>query len=104
MFETINYIVIGILAFYAIRNIIAGAMLYPIAAMAVERWNGASHRSWHLKGGFRNYYLFVLNPLWWTPQSTMKDAEERKSVKIVLDSTIKLLKTISRLWEDIPKH
>lgn len=103
MFEIICWVLIGILAFYMIRNIIAGSVLYPMAAMVVEKWNATAHRSWRLRGGFRNYYLFVLNPLWWTPQSTMKDKKERKTVKTALNSTMKLLKTTLRLQKDMQR-
>lgn len=104
MFEVFCWILIGILAFYMVRNIIAGSVLYPTATIIVEKWNATAHRSWRLSGDFRNYYLFVLNPLWWTPQSAMKDAKERKTVKTELSSTMKLLKTtlsLQRIWKNL---
>lgn len=90
--DIICWVLIGILSFYLIRNVIAGSLLYPCAATIVRKWNETAHRSWRITGGYRNYYLFVLNPFWWTISSVMKEKEDAKTVKTVWKTMWRALK------------
>jgi hypothetical protein len=83
---TIGYILIGICCFYLIRNIWAGYVLYPVTnQMIVSIGDSMPRRREFIYKQLarRNYYLFVLNPLWWRLGDVFKSAEIRKTYREV---------------------
>ena len=78
---TIGYVLIGICIFYLIRNFYVGTFLYPLAARISKVFirNGG-------KAEFRNYYLFVLNPCWWSFIDVFKDVNQRELMRGVWDT------------------
>ncbi len=84
MFNTIGWILIGICCFYLLRNIYAGYILYPIGGRMIEAAADLVPRDKRklLYSHFtrRNYYLFVLNPLWWRLQDTFKNKMVREDM------------------------
>ena len=96
--QTICWILIGVLAFYAIRNLYVGNFLYPAAGYARDGLNEGLRKyakyvkyiNFKLPQGeldFRNYYLFVLNPFWWRVTDVFKDAEWRKLFRDAVKSS-----------------
>ena len=82
--ELIYYILIGICWFYLIRNIWAGYVLYPVTnQMIVNIGNSMPYKRKFIYEQLarRNYYLFVLNPFWWSLGDVFKRAEIRKIYK-----------------------
>ena len=88
MFNIICWILIGICCFYLLRNLWAGSFLYPVATNVRNRLKLFVKQQ--LKGvkvmlpyqwQFRNYYLFVLNPCWWSVTDVFQDKEFRKVFK-----------------------
>ena len=80
-FNTICWILIGICCFYLIRNIWAG-FLYQITAVNITATIKIDGKEYTLRDLMprRNYYLFVLNPLWWRITDVFRDAETRKMI------------------------
>lgn len=81
----IGWILIIILTFLIIRTQLAGRLLYPIAEAYVKKLKEFKVRK---TIEFRNFYLFVFNPFWWTPTQCFKDAGER----MIFKRTIKEVK------------
>lgn len=82
--ELIYYILIGICCFYLIRNLWAGSVLYPVTnQMIVNIGNSVPDKRQliYRQLARRNYYLFVLNPFWWSLGDVFKSAELRKIYK-----------------------
>ena len=79
--ELICWILIGILAFYFVRNIIAGSLYYPIGWYLLDKWNKGMPKYLQKRNIFRNYYLYVLNPFWWGIFSIVKDGVLRETFK-----------------------
>lgn len=99
--ELIGWILIGILSFYWIRNIWAGSFLYLVASNVRNRlelfikqqFKGAKvlpPYQWQ----FRNYYLFILNPCWWSVIDVFQDKEFRKSFRETSRKVQKNLKNL----------
>ena len=78
---TVGWIIIGILAFYLLRNLIVGTIVYRGGIALVDIWNRNVPVFYKVKGGFRNYYLFILNPFLWRFTDVVKDKEERETVQ-----------------------
>ena len=78
---TVGWIIIGVLAFYLLRNLIAGTIVYRGGIALVDIWNRNVPVFYKVKGGFRNYYLFILNPFLWRFTDVVKDKEERETVQ-----------------------
>ena len=78
---TVGWIIIGILAFYLLRNIVVGTIVYHGGILLVEIWNRHVPVFYKMKGGYRNYYLFILNPLLWRFTDVLKDKEEREMMQ-----------------------
>ena len=84
---TIGYILVGICCFYLIRNIWAGYVLYPVTNQMIVNIGNSMPRRRELiyqQLARRNYYLFVLNPLWWRLEDVFKSAEIRKTYKDIM--------------------
>jgi hypothetical protein len=84
--ELIGWILIGILAFYLLRNIWAGYILYPVTNQMIKSIADSMPRRRELiykQLVRRNYYLFVLNPFWWRLGDVFKSAEIRKTYREV---------------------
>lgn len=71
--------------FYLVRNYLAGWTFYPLATEIKNTCERAKDRNSKIKSflpkatlNFRNYYLFVLNPFWWSVIDVFKDAEWRE--------------------------
>ena len=95
MIEIIGWILIGIFVFYIIRNIYAGSVLYPLAEFmsnkVKQEFTGYPFKGkcpYNLK--VRNYYLFVLNPFWWTLTSVFKDAVWRDAMRNLIKNLRKM--------------
>ena len=82
---TAGYLLIAICGFYLIRNTWAGSVLYPLVNYINRRWSetGSIGKGKIKKMELRNYYLFVLNPLWWSWVSVFKRKEDRQTMKQV---------------------
>lgn len=78
--ELIGWIGIGILFFYMIRNIWAGSWLYPLGFGFKE----SAKKYLKIEMPFRNYYLFVLNPFWWTMPQVFKNKDDRRFAREVI--------------------
>ena len=78
---TVGWIIIGVLAFYLLRNLIAGTIVYRGGIALVDIWNRNVPVFYKVKGGFRNYYLFILNPFLWRFTDVVKDKEERETIQ-----------------------
>ena len=78
---TVGWIIIGVLAFYLLRNLIVGTIVYRGGIALVDIWNRNVPVFYKVKGGFRNYYLFILNPFLWRFTDVVKDKEERETVQ-----------------------
>jgi hypothetical protein len=84
--ELICYILIGICCFYLLRNIWAGSVLYPATNRMIKDIGDSmpKRREFVYKQlARRNYYLFVLNPFWWSLGDVFKSAEIRKTYREV---------------------
>ena len=93
--ELICYILIGICCFYLLRNIWAGNVLYPVTNTMIKNIGDSMPR----RRGFiykqlarRNYYLFVLNPFWWSLGDVFKSAEIRELYRENKKKTQKILR------------
>ena len=83
---TIGWILIGICCFYLLRNAWAGYVLYPVTNRMIKNIgdNMPRRREFIYKQlARRNYYLFVLNPFWWSLGDVFKSAEIRKAYREV---------------------
>ena len=78
----IGYTLIALCCFYLIRNVWAGFFLYPIANSINQCWTepGKIHKEKVKKMELRNYYLFVLNPFWWSLVPVFKRKEDRQTI------------------------
>jgi hypothetical protein len=84
--ELIYYILICVCCFYLVRNIWAGSILYPVTNQMIKSIADSmpKRRAFIYKQlARRNYYLFVLNPLWWRLGDVFKSAEIRKTYREV---------------------
>lgn len=81
----VGYTIIAIFGFYIIRNVWAGSFLYPIGNYINRCWSeaGSVGKSKIKKMELRNYYLFVLNPFWWSWISVFKRKEDRQAMRQV---------------------
>lgn len=93
MFNIVCWILIGICCFYLLRNLWAG-MLYKVTDMKFQASVKINNQKkiYKFKDLMprRNYYLFVLNPLWWGPADVFKD----KSIRIQIRERMKNLRKI----------
>lgn len=91
----ICWTLITILAFYAVRCLYAGMYLYPAADVIkreCEKYEALRRKgqrfllpfSWTFK--LRNFYLFVLNPFWWSIRAVFEDAEARIFIRDALEN------------------
>lgn len=81
---TIGYILIGICCFYLVRNIWVGSVMFPAGRQIVEAYNCAMRRTYlHIYPTCRNYYLLVLNPLWWRFLDIYKDDADGRKIKVL---------------------
>lgn len=84
MFNTICWILIGICCFYILRNVWAG-LLYQITDMNVQATIKlvGYNKVYNFKDLMprRNYYLFVLNPLWWRISDVFKEKRTRLKIR-----------------------
>lgn len=81
---TICWILIGILAFYLLRNLWAGYILYPVTNQMIKNIGDSIPRRREFiykQLARRNYYLFVLNPFWWRLGDVFKSVEIRKTYR-----------------------
>lgn len=83
--DVLFFLLIIIGCFYLVRNYLAGWIFYPRAKAIKDICEKAKGRNSKIKFflpkttlSFRNYYLFVLNPFWWSLTDVFKDAEWRK--------------------------
>lgn len=97
MGNIIGWILIGICCFYIVRNVYAGSILYPFCQEVSKIWNRNTPPWMQIKGGYRNYYFFVLNPFWWGLLSPLKKKEERKFLSTILKAFRKGLKNLRKL-------
>ena len=79
----VGWILISICCFYLIRNFYVGTFLYPLA----RRISKVFIRN-NKNVEFRNYYLFVLNPFWWSFIDVFKDVNQRELMRGVWDTVI----------------
>lgn len=92
----ICYILIGIFCFYLLRNIWAGYVLYPVTNRMIKDIGDSvpRRRAFIYKQlARRNYYLFVLNPFWWSLGDVFKSAEIRKLYRENRKKTQKILRS-----------
>ena len=88
--ELICWILISICCFYLLRNVWAGSILYPVTNRMIKDIGDSmpKRREFIYKQlARRNYYLFVLNPLWWSLGDVFKSAEIRKTYREVAKQT-----------------
>ena len=94
--ELVFWILIGILAFYLLRNIWVGSVLYPVTNRMIKDIGNMIPRRREFiykKLTRRNYYLFVLNPFWWSLGDVFKSAEIRKTYRENRKKTQKILRS-----------
>lgn len=82
---TIGYILIGICCFYLLRNVWVGSIMFPAGKLIVEAYNGAFLKRPFLRiyPTYRNYYLIVLNPLWWRFLDIYKNDDDGRKIKVL---------------------
>lgn len=84
MENIICWILIGICCFYLIRNFLAGYVLYPLTNQMITMYDNQLPRdvrkAIRARYARRNYYLFVLNPFWWTVVDVFKNKTVRKEI------------------------
>lgn len=84
MGNIICWILIGICCFYLIRNFWAGYVLYPFTNQMITMYDNQLPRDVRkviqARYARRNYYLFVLNPFWWTVVDVFKNKTVRKEI------------------------
>lgn len=85
LFNTICWILIGICCFYLLRNSWAG-LLYRVTAMNIKatiKITSNYSKTYTVEDLMprRNYYLFVLNPLWWQITDVFRDKDVRKQIR-----------------------
>ena len=88
--ELICWILISICCFYLLRNVWAGSILYPVTNRMIKDIGDSmpKRREFIYKQlARRNYYLFVLNPFWWSLGDVFKSAEIRKTYREVAKRT-----------------
>lgn len=83
MTDIIGWILIGICIFYLIRNIYVGNIMFPAANHIVQAHNLPFEKRPFLKlyPKYRNYYLIVLNPLWWRFLDVYQNDEDGRKLK-----------------------
>lgn len=81
--ELIGWILIGICCFYLLRNIYVGCIMFPAGRQIVAAYNGACEKYPFLKicPKYRNYYLVVLNPLWWRFLDIYQNDDDGQKIK-----------------------
>ena len=81
--ELIGWILIGICCFYLLRNMYVGYIMFPAGRQIVAAYNGACEKYPFLKiyPKYRNYYLVVLNPLWWRFLDIYQDDDDGQKIK-----------------------
>ena len=82
---TIGYILIGICCFYLIRNFYVGNIMWMCGVQIVSSYNGAFSKRPYLKicPKMRNYYLVVLNPLWWKFLDIYQNDDDGQKIKVL---------------------
>lgn len=95
--ELIGWILIGICCFYTVRNLYVGSIMFPAAKHIVLAHNTPFEKRPFLKvhPKHRNYYLIVLNPLWWRFLDVYQNDEDGRKLKYrwkELNKTLKFKK------------
>ena len=82
---TIGYILIGICCFYLIRNFYVGNIMWICGVQVVNSYNRVFSKRPPLKiyPKTRNYYLVVLNPLWWRPLDIYQNDDGGQKIKVL---------------------
>ena len=92
--ELIGWTLIGICCFYIIRNLYVGSVMFPAANHIVLAHNAPFEKRPFLKvhPKHRNYYLIVLNPLWWRFLDVYQNDEDGRKLKYRWNELNKTLK------------
>ena len=95
--ELIGWILIGICCFYIVRNYYVGSIMFPAAVHITAVHNIPFNKRPFLKvhPKYRNYYLVVLNPLWWRFLDVYQNDEDGRKLKYrwkELNKTLKFKK------------
>lgn len=92
--ELIGWILIGICCFYIVRNLYVGSIMFPAASHIVQAHNAPFEKRPFLKvhPKHRNYYLVVLNPLWWRFLDVYQNDEDGRKLKYRWNELNKTLK------------
>ena len=95
--ELIGWVLIGICCFYIVRNLYVGSVMFPAANHIVLAHNAPFEKRPFLKvhPKHRNYYLIVLNPLWWRFLDVYQNDEDGRKLKYrwkELNKTLKFRK------------
>ena len=80
----VGWILIGICCFYLVRNLYVGYVMFPCGKHILMTHNDVmTVKRLKLFPAYRNYYLLVLNPLWWRFLDIYKNDADGRKIKML---------------------